>query len=149
VWWDFRNLRSAALCLLPLGMGGAWMLGSMAVLDLDMNFMNIFVTTMIIGIGTDYAIYVLQRHTEVESAPEPEAAGAIAETGKSVVLAALTTMVGFGSLATSHYPGLASMGYVATLGALYTCLASITVLPAVLTLLRRRAARRAAAPPGA
>lgn len=149
VWWDFRNLRSAALCLLPLGMGGAWMLGSMAVLDLDMNFMNIFVTTMIIGIGTDYAIYVLQRHAEIEAAPEPEAAGAIAETGKSVVLAALTTMVGFGSLATSHYPGLASMGYVAGLGALYTCVASITVLPAVLTLLRRRAGRRAAAPPAA
>jgi hypothetical protein len=63
------------------------------------------------------------------------------ETGKGVALAALTTIVGFGSLATSHYPGLRSMGWVAALGAASTAVAALTLLPAYLGVrLRRRAA---------
>ena len=56
------------------------------------------------------------------------------ETGKAIVLAALSTTVGFGSLSLSHYPGLQSMGKVAILGALSTALVAITLLPAYLLL---------------
>lgn len=142
LWADFRKLRPALLAFVPLLVGGIWMFGAMAVLGIDMNFMNIFVTTMIIGIGTDYAIYILHRHEETLGASREDAEGALAETGKGVLLAALTTIVGFGSLATSHYPGLKSMGYVAGLGAGFTCLVSITLLPALLALLRRGRERR-------
>lgn len=144
LWFDFRKLRPALLAFLPLAVGGAWMFGAMALFGIDMNFMNIFVTTMIIGIGTDYAIYILHRHEESIDQPRETAEAALAETGKGVLLAALTTMVGFGSLATSHYPGLKSMGYVAGMGAAFTCLVSITLLPAVLSLIRRRRERRQA-----
>ena len=50
------------------------------------------------------------------------------------------TIVGFGSLARSAYPGLASMGLVAILGAVSTAVAAITVLPAYLAWARARAA---------
>jgi predicted RND superfamily exporter protein len=60
------------------------------------------------------------------------------ETGKAIVLAALSTTVGFGSLSLSHYPGLQSMGKVAILGALATALVAITLLPAYLLLHHRR-----------
>jgi hypothetical protein len=63
------------------------MFGAMALLHLDMNFMNIFVTTMIIGIGTDYAIYILHRHEEMRDQPAETAEAALAETGKGVLLA--------------------------------------------------------------
>ena len=55
-------------------------------------------------------------------------AWALVSTG--VLLAALTTIVGFGSLATSHYPGLVSMGLVSILGTLATALVAIAVVPA-------------------
>ena len=61
----------------------------------------------------------------------------MAETAKAIAVAALTTMVGFGSLVLSHYPGLRSVGAAAILGALFTALLSITLLPAVLTRLGR------------
>ena len=63
-------------------------------------------------------------------------------TSRGVFLAALTTIVGFGSLATSHYPGLISMGLVSTLGTLTTALVAIAVIPAYLTLRTRAAQRR-------
>ena len=63
------------------------------------------------------------------------------ETGKAIVVAALSTVVGFGSLATSRYPGLQSTGIVAVVGALSTALVAITLLPAFLAWRERRAAR--------
>jgi predicted exporter len=136
LWLDFGRMRETVLSLAPLCMGILWMLGAMVVLGIDMNFMNIFVATMIIGIGVDYGIHMIHRYRELgEAGDEPLCAG-LSETGKAIVLAALSTVVGFGSLAQSHYPGLASMGMVATLGALSTSLVAISMLPAWIGLRR-------------
>ncbi len=142
---DYRWLASTLLSLLPLSIGVVWMLGIMVVLGLDLNFFNIFVVTMIIGIGVDYGVHMVHRWRDIQ-ALESNAAGVerlvadMGETGKAIVLAALSTSVGFGSLALSHYPGLRSMGFVAILGAVATALVSITLLPALVSLSRRRQA---------
>lgn len=145
--FDFHRLADAVLSCVPLVLGLVWMIGGMGALGLSMNFMNIFVTTMIIGIGVDYGIHVVHRFRESEHAAldHDGRARTLAETGKSVWLAALTTVVGFGSLATSHYPGLKSMGFVATMGTVATAIVALSVLPAVMELLGRRSARRATA----
>jgi len=106
-----------------------------------MNFMNVFVTTMIIGIGVDYGIHAVHRYRESAGNGNGHLTAGLAETGKAIVVAALSTVVGFGSLATSRYPGLRSTGYVAILGALGTALVAITLLPAFLSLLERRRSR--------
>lgn len=134
---DFRKLRETALSLGPLVIGIVWMLGTMGWLGLPMNFMNIFVSTMIIGIGVDYGIHMVHRHREFAGETRARRQGGLVETGKAITLAALSTIVGFGSLAQSHYPGLSSMGKVAILGALSTSIVAITVLPAFLTWMDR------------
>ncbi|MGH9464079.1 MAG: MMPL family transporter, partial [Thermoanaerobaculia bacterium] len=141
LWFEFRTLRHTLASLAPLGVGMVWMLGGMAALGQPMNFMNIFVTTMIIGIGVDYGIHMIHRFRESRGLAAEERAAGLVETGKAVALAALTTIVGFGSLVTSHYPGLRSMGWVAALGVGSTSLVALSLLPAYLALrLRRRAA---------
>jgi predicted RND superfamily exporter protein len=128
MWADLGSPLRSLLALLPLGVGMVWMLGAMALLGLRVNFMNIFVLTMIIGIGVDYGVHLL--HRWYESGGDPEA---LSETAKAIAVAALTTMVGFGSLVLSHFPGLRSVGGAAILGALSTAIVSITVLPVVLS----------------
>jgi hypothetical protein len=141
LWLDFRTLRHTLASLAPLAVGMVWMLGGMAALGQPMNFMNIFVTTMIIGIGVDYGIHMVHRFRESSGLPVEARGAGLVETGKAVALAALTTMVGFGSLVTSHYPGLRSMGWVAALGVGSTSFVALSMLPAYLALrLRRRAA---------
>jgi len=141
LWLDYRRLSDTLLSLAPLVMGIIWMLGAMAAIGESMNFMNIFVTTMIIGIGVDYGIHMLHRYREAASESVDELSAGLVETGKAIVLAALSTTIGFGSLSLSHYPGLQSMGKVAILGAISTALVAITVLPAYLSFqLRHRAA---------
>jgi predicted RND superfamily exporter protein len=130
---SFRRFGQALLTFVPFLAGAVAMLGLMALGGLQFNFMNIFVGLMIIGCGTDYAVYILHRYRE-----SPADFGRTApETGKAVVMAALTTIVGYGSFALSHYPGLRSIGYASFFGILFSGLAAITLLPAILVMLRR------------
>lgn len=129
----FRSVKMTLLTFAPFVAGVSGMLGMMALLNLDFNFMNVFVGLMIVGVATDYGVHVLHRYKEDPSA-FPLAAR---ETGKAVVMAALTTVVGYGSFALSHYPGLRSIGYASTFGIGLSGLAAITLLPAILVLSRR------------
>ncbi|HVS65919.1 MAG TPA: MMPL family transporter [Thermoanaerobaculia bacterium] len=149
LWADYRRIEDTLLSLAPLVVGIVWMLGLMGACGLQMNFFNVFVTTMIIGIGVDYGVHMMHRYREVGVERDEtgvELLDGMGETGKAIVLAALSTSVGFGSMAISHYPGLRTMGLVAIMGALATALVAVTLLPAFLGLRHPetvRAARRA------
>lgn len=139
LWIGFRSFSRACLVWVPFVAGCTCMLGFMAVLGLEFNFMNIFVGLMLIGTATDYAVYMIQRYDE---APEHFAQNAT-ETGRAVVLAALMSIVGFASFAISQYPGVRSIGVAAVAGIALSCLASITLLPALLATGRFRHAKAA------
>ncbi len=130
---DLGNMRHTFMALAPLCVGLVWMVGGMVVTQTPMNFINIFVTTMIIGIGVDYGVHVLHRYREVRNLPRDQFESGIVETGKAVMAAALSTIVGFGSIIFSHYPGLQTTGKVAILGTLSTSLIAITLVPAMLS----------------
>ncbi|HEV7572949.1 MAG TPA: MMPL family transporter, partial [Thermoanaerobaculia bacterium] len=130
---SFRNVKLTLLSFVPFVAGAVGMLGLMALLGLQFNFMNIFVGLMIIGVATDYAIYMLQRYREDPAAFR----GSAHETGKAIVMASLTAIVGYGAFAFSHYPGLRSIGYASTFGIGLSGLAAITLLPAILVMGRR------------
>jgi predicted RND superfamily exporter protein len=133
MWADLGSPLRSALALVPLIIGMVWMLGAMAMLGIQVNFMNIFVLTMIIGIGVDYGVHLLHRWDESEGGEQ-----AVAETAKAIAVAALTTMVGFGSLVLSHFPGLRSVGAAAIIGALSTAVLSMTLLPVLLAVAKSR-----------
>jgi uncharacterized protein len=124
----YRSLKRAALLFVPFLAGGIGMLGLMALIGLDFNFINVYVGLFLVGVATDYAVYMLQRYLE-NPGGFPRGAP---ETGRAVVMAALTCVVGFGSFALSHYPGLRTIGYASTFGVTLSCLATLTLLPAIL-----------------
>ena len=128
LWAGFRSFWRACFVFVPFIAGCTCMLGFMATADLQFNFMNVFVGLMLVGTATDYAVYMLQRYDE---SPDDFPQNAT-ETGRAVVLAALMSIVGFASFAMSHYPGVRSIGYAAVVGIALSCLASITLLPALL-----------------
>jgi len=119
------------LGLLPVLLGILWQVGLMGIFGINVNFVNIFVFTMMLGVGVDYGLHFVHRWTESNGGMVH-----LSATGKAIAIAALTTMAGFGSLATSHYPGLRSMGVMALFGAFCCALISLTLLPALLKLYR-------------
>jgi uncharacterized protein len=128
LWIGFRSFTRACFVFVPFIAGCTCMLAFMAALGLEFNFMNVFVGLMLVGTATDYAVYMLQRYDE---SPEEFPVNS-QETGRAVVLAALMSTVGFASFAISHYPGVRSIGIAGVVGIALSCLASITLLPALL-----------------
>ncbi len=135
IFLDFRSPVAVFYSLLPLVVALVWLLGCLRLMGESLNMMNIFVTTMIIGIGSDYGIYFVHRHREHDGWDMNRV---IDECGKPVAIAALTTIAGFGSMSLSSYPGLRSMGYVALLGTLFSMTATLTLLVAIMTLSEKR-----------
>jgi predicted exporter len=128
LWVGFRSFTRACLVFVPFIAGCTSMLGFMGFFDLKFNFMNIFIGLLLVGTATDYAVYMLQRYDE-----SPKEFGHNAnEVARAVTLAALMSVVGFASFSISHYPGVRSLGLAAVFGVALSCLASITLLPALL-----------------
>jgi hypothetical protein len=124
--WQTRSIGATLICLMPVAVGVLWALGIMAAAGYPLNLLNVFVITMVIGVGSDYAIYMLYR------AKEGMDAEALGQTARAVLLSALTTVVGFGTLITTHYPGLQSMGWMASLGVMFACFGAVVLVPLVL-----------------
>jgi predicted RND superfamily exporter protein len=128
LWVGFRSFSRACLVFVPFVAGCTCMLGFMATFNIEFNFMNIFAGLMLVGTATDYAVYMLQRYDE---APDHFEENAV-ETARAVTLAALMSVVGFASFGISHSPGVRSLGFASVSGVALSCLASISLLPALL-----------------
>jgi predicted RND superfamily exporter protein len=125
---SFRSLRYTLFAVVPLLVGMIWMLGVYPLLGFKLNPINIAVIPLVIGMGIDFGIHLAHRYKV-----EQEIGTVYRYTGKGVLLSALTTMIGFGSLGLiGTFGSISSMGIILFIG-LATCLAaSLVVLPALL-----------------
>lgn len=125
----FGSTRKAFFAVIPVVCSILWMLGTMQIMGIQFNFLNIIITPIIIALGIDDGIYILQRFYENDKRDLVEA---VEHTGRAVVITSLTTMIGFGSLIFANSPGVSQIGVLMLLGIGYALLASLTLLPAIL-----------------
>ncbi|MBL0226521.1 MAG: MMPL family transporter [Geobacteraceae bacterium] len=121
--------------LFPVAAGAVCMLGTMALTDMRLNFMNAMVLVTILGMGSDFGLYIRFR---VDAATPGERELQYCQIGRSVFLSAMTTIVGFGSLAFTDYGAMSSIGWATNLGVGFTTLFAMVTLPSVMALFRPR-----------
>ena len=123
-----RHKRDALLVMGPLLLAGALTVAAMVALGIPFNFANVIALPLLLGIGVDNGIHMVHR---ARGAAGP--GGVLAtSTARAVLTSALTTICGFGSLAFSPHPGMASMGAVLTIGLAATLACTLVVLPAIM-----------------
>jgi hypothetical protein len=125
------RLRDILLVLVPLGLAVLFTAASAVALGLRLNFANVIVLPLLLGLGVSGAIHVVMRWRE-EAEPERVAA---TSTPRAVLFSALTTIASFGSLALSRHLGLASMGLLLTIAILWSLFCTLVVLPSVMALM--------------
>jgi len=128
---DFRSVKYTAIALIPLILGMIWMLGIMYLFGMKLNINNFMALPIIIGIGIDDGVHMLHRY-KVEGKNSMDKVTRF--TGKAVLLTSLTTIIGFGSVATASHRGLASMGLVLVIGVSTCFITSAFLLPAIISL---------------
>jgi uncharacterized protein len=129
--FTFRSVVYTLLAMVPLLLGTAWTLGLMRCFGINLNLANSVFLPMIVGAGVEYAIIILQRWQQGGRGPIVLPFS----TGKGVILAGLTTTVGFASLMISSHRGVFSLGLLTTVGSLSVLAAAILLLPAIMHLL--------------
>jgi hopanoid biosynthesis associated RND transporter like protein HpnN len=132
VFIHFRKISCVVLALLPVAIGGVWMVGLMGAFGIPFNPANIMTLPLIIGIGVTNGIHILNRFAE-EQHPSILARS----TGKAVLVSGLTTIAGFGSLILAQHRGIRSLGLIMAVGVTTCMVVGLTFLPALLNLLLR------------
>lgn len=126
---QFRRPRVIGLVFLPVLCGALWTAGIFALCGWQLNFMNIAILPMLLGIGIDDGIHIVHRFTTHGSR---DVRAALQFTGTAVCLTSLTTLLAFGSLILADTQGIASVGLIALTGVTACLLASLFTLPAAL-----------------
>src|SRR5438128_9129298 len=123
----YRDLRLWLIQVITLAFGIGAMIASMKLLHVDLNLLNVLSFRLVLAIGVDYGIYVVlvwQKTQELEH----DVAGVV----KPVLLAGLTTVSGFGSLALARNPALTGLGIACAIGIFWSLVATIFfTLPAM------------------
>ena len=148
-WWVRRAWADMALTLLTIMMSIAWMQGFGVLLGPGyLGWIGAFsemlqiLPILLIGLGVDYAIHLNSRYREElgSDTPVDKSAGRATRTvGVALVLATVTTGVGFLTNVTNPVPALRDFGILAAIGIASAFWLMLTFFPAVRMTLDRRA----------
>ncbi|HEV3239402.1 MAG TPA: MMPL family transporter [Casimicrobiaceae bacterium] len=139
LWIALRSWRLIAAIMVSLGVGlivttafGLYLFGTF-------NLISIAFAVLFVGLGVDFGIqfcvcYRAKRHAcdDLQRALR-DAAG---EVGGALALAAASTAAGFFAFLPTAYRGVSELGVIAGSGMIVAFIASVTLLPALIALLR-------------
>ena len=134
-----RQVVDVLLALLPLVAALILTLAVMVILGMPFNFANVIALPLILGVGIDYGVYIVQRGRATDVGTKIFQSGA----ARAVLSGGLITVASFGSLMWSSHPGTASLGLVLALGLGLTLSCALVFLPSLILLRQRRRAPRA------
>jgi len=146
-----RTAADVVLTLVVIMTAIVWMQGFAVLLGPDhlgvigkMNEITQIIPILLIGLGVDYAIHFIGRYREEIGLGRTVADAStrtIGTVGVALILATLTTAVGFLTNLISPIPGLKDFGILTSVGIVAAFVLMLTMLPAVRLLLDRRAER--------
>ncbi len=146
--WTFasRKLRRTAadtlLTFLTIALAIQWVNGFGYLLYEDQSQMVQILPILLIGLGVDYSIHMTTRYRQELSegrSVDASIGTAIRTVGIALVLATLTTAVGFLTNITNDIPAIVEFGVLAAIGISISFLLMLTFVPAIREILDRRA----------
>lgn len=134
-----RSWRAIVAILVTLMAGLIFSLGFAAYSVKALNLVSVAFVVMFIGIAVDFGIQFCVRYRD-EYGVEKNSITSAQSTGRSIggslLLAAVTTAAGFLAFYPTGYKGVSELGIVAGAGMIIALILNLTLLPALLKLLR-------------
>ncbi|MEK6975610.1 MAG: MMPL family transporter [Candidatus Thermoplasmatota archaeon] len=134
----FRNLRAITVCFSTLAIGVVWSYGTMGYLGIALNTLNMTIVPLVMGVGIDYSIHMINEFVEHKSEGHSDAEAfriAGSRSGLALLIASSTTIAGLAVLVFSPSLLIAQLGLVAAVALTVIYLLAITFIPAALTLI--------------
>jgi len=129
----YRKVAPLLILMISLALSVGAMIACLKIFGFALNLFNVLAFPLVLGVGVDYGIYILLAMRQ-----PGDKEYAFATIIKPVILAGLTAVAGFGSLAIAHNPALRGLGAVSAIG-IACCLFSTIffILPAYLLGLKK------------
>ncbi len=137
----FLAFRSIRAVLLPFSLSLIaliWTLACMALLQYELTVVNVIIPSMVLILGSSYAVHVLNEYYRCLATAQEENGlieKAVGKISKTIFGASLTTIVGFLSLLICDLQAFRELGIAVSIGIFFCAMLSIFYLPAVLSLL--------------
>jgi len=103
-------------------------IGTLNLIGEPLGIPTIMVTVVVIGMGSDYALYMVRSHQRYMDESHPS----LGLIRLSVLLSFATTFMGFGALALSGHALLRNAGIALVLGIGYSFIGAVTITPPLL-----------------
>ncbi|MGQ9843829.1 MAG: efflux RND transporter permease subunit, partial [Spirochaetota bacterium] len=140
---NFRSIRGMLLPFATLLLADIWVVGLMGHLGFKLNVIGVALPPLMTAVGSSYSIHILNQYYNDHAL--------IARLGKfkgiqssllhislTVILAGLTTFIGFFTLITNQVSSIREMGFFSAIGVFFAVLISLTLIPATLMLLPQK-----------
>ena len=138
--WGLRGFRYPLLSTITMAIGMAWSFGLTTLVIGHLNILSVSFAAMLLGIGVDFSIVVLERYIELRHHGHDlnDALGESAVSiGPGTVTAAVTSAIGFFTALLTDFTGVAELGVIAGGGILLFLVAAFVVQPALIAIADR------------
>ncbi len=115
----FFNIRETLIALMPPLTSIVWLFGLMALLGLSINAANMIAGVLVIGLNSDYGIFMTFRSRKEMNTG----------TIMAITLCTVTTLIGVGVLIFAKHPALSSVGITMVIGLGAGFFSSVMVVP--------------------
>jgi len=137
LWLVFGSWRAVLLPMAVILLSALWTFGAMAHLERPLTVLTTLLAPMLTAIGSAYGIHMVSRYQE-EAARARDGASAALDCLRQmrlpVLVAGLTTMIGFGALLITDVPAVLEVGAFSVLGVASITLLTLTMMPAALAI---------------
>ena len=136
----FRHFGWGILAVIPLSAAVIMNFGFMGILKIDLNHVTALLSSVIIGVGVDFAVHYISQYRRLARAEVPvktRSHRVIDEVGYPIILDALSNMA-FGALLFSEFVPLQHMGGLMVFAMFSTSFGTLTILASLLELTGRR-----------
>jgi len=140
---SFRKAGGIILPLVTVMISSIWTIGLMALLGVKLTMIATVIPVIMVAVGSAYGIHVIshyydealtQNRTLSQEDYTQMVLGVLGKIGIPVLLAGLTTMAGFGSLAFTSIIPVRDFGIYSSFGVFSALIIALTFIPAILLL---------------
>lgn len=126
----FRSLRDTLLSLIPSVFSMICVLAISRIADVRLNMVNLLALPLLVGIDVDYGIYIVTMTREAMARGEVGSrfVQRLSSSAHAIVMCALATTVGFGSLMFTSVPAIRSLGIVTGVGVMGALVGTLFLL---------------------
>jgi len=121
----YGRIELTLVSFIPMLISWIWILGIMGMAGIQFNIINIIISALIFGLGDDYSLFIMDGLLQEYKTGKKN----LSSFKSSIILSAVTTIVGLGVLIFAKHPALKSIALISIIGILCVVIMSQVLIP--------------------